>query len=81
MRIPLFWLSMMRILMPCISNRTLSFGGGDFLGREVQTLVSDKVAAGNHDVKFEASNLPSGAYFYRLQADGMVETKKMLLVR
>ncbi|MGH1363736.1 MAG: T9SS type A sorting domain-containing protein [Calditrichia bacterium] len=51
------------------------------LGQEVGTLVDEKLAAGKYDIKFEARGLAAGLYFYRIQADGFVETKKMLLVK
>jgi hypothetical protein len=53
----------------------------DLLGREVSVLVDEKREAGIHEVKFDASHLPSGVYFYRLQAGNFVETKKLVLVR
>jgi hypothetical protein len=51
------------------------------LGQKVAQVVSGEVDAGYHEVKFNAPNLPSGVYFYRLQAGSYVETKKLLLVR
>jgi hypothetical protein len=53
----------------------------DVLGREVATLVNEKKAAGTYEVTFDASHLPSGVYFYRLEAGSFVQTRKMLLVR
>lgn len=53
----------------------------DVLGREVQTLVDERQTAGNHSVKFSATNLPSGMYFYRLQAGTYHDTKKLLLLK
>jgi len=53
----------------------------DVLGNEVVTLVSEEKDAGNHTVNFNASEFPSGAYFYQLNAGSFVETKKMLLLR
>jgi len=53
----------------------------DLLGREVAELVNNELHAGEHTVKFDASNLPSGVYFYRLTADGQSITKRMLLLR
>ncbi|MBC8041890.1 MAG: T9SS type A sorting domain-containing protein [Rhizobacter sp.] len=53
----------------------------DVLGREVATLVDTKQAAGNYIVRFSASKLSSGVYFYRLQTGGAVLTKKMLLLK
>jgi hypothetical protein len=51
------------------------------LGEEMATLVNEEKTAGNYEVEFNASNLPSGVYFYRLQADSFIETKKMLLLK
>ena len=53
----------------------------DLLGNEVATLVNEVKPAGNYEVKFDASSLPSGTYFYKLQAGLLVETKKMLLLK
>ncbi len=53
----------------------------DLLGREVQTLVENEIEAGFHEVCFDAANLPSGVYFYRLQAGELQAVKKCLLVR
>jgi len=53
----------------------------DVQGEEKATLVNKKQNSGNYQVEFDGSNLPSGVYFYRLQADGFRETKKMILLR
>jgi hypothetical protein len=53
----------------------------DVLGREVMTLVNGKQDAGSYNLNFNASNLSSGVYFYRLQAGSFVQTKKMMLVK
>jgi hypothetical protein len=51
------------------------------LGQQVAILQNGEQAAGYHDVTFNASNIPSGVYFYRLQAGSYTDTKKLLLVR
>lgn len=51
------------------------------IGREVETLVSESMAAGTYDVSFDASGLTSGLYFYKITTNNFVETKKMLLVK
>jgi hypothetical protein len=53
----------------------------DILGREVEVLVNEEKLPGSYEVKFNASHLPSGTYFYRLTAGQYSETKKMLLLR
>jgi DNA-binding beta-propeller fold protein YncE len=53
----------------------------DGLGRKVLTLVDDDKAAGKYHVTFDAAGLSSGTYFYRLQAGGFGETKKLVLLK
>ncbi len=53
----------------------------DLLGREVAVLVKEMKPTGEYEVEFNASALPSGTYFYRLQSGSFVETKKMNLLK
>jgi hypothetical protein len=53
----------------------------DILGREVRTLVNQEQPAGRYTITFDASNLASGVYFYRMQAAGFVQTRRLLLLR
>ncbi len=53
----------------------------DMLGKEVTTLVNGMQDAGYKSVQFNAANLPSGVYYYRMQAGTFTDVKKMLLVR
>jgi Peptidase M30. len=53
----------------------------DMIGREVATLVDGFQEAGTHDVKFDASNLPSGVYFYRITTGTYAATKKLVLIK
>ncbi len=53
----------------------------DMLGKELEILVSDLLQPGRYRATFAGANYPSGVYYYRLQTDGFVETKKMLLVK
>jgi hypothetical protein len=53
----------------------------DALGKEVTTLVDEEKSFGEYDVRFDASGLPSGIYFYRLEAGSFTVTKKMLLLK
>jgi hypothetical protein len=60
----------------------------DVLGSEIATLVNEEKPAGSYEVKFDASDLTSGIFFYRIQvypangrAGSFVETKKMILIK
>ncbi len=53
----------------------------DMLGQKVSTLVNRRMEAGLHTVNFNASNLASGVYFYRLQSGSFMQTKKMMLIK
>ena len=53
----------------------------DLRGRLVETLVSRTLAAGSHSIAFDASNLASGMYLYRLETPSVVRTRKMTLLR
>jgi hypothetical protein len=74
--------------------RTKFYAGGDLrftilkvydvLGNEVATLVNEESAiggAGNYEVVFNASSLPSGVYFYQLRSGNYIKTKKMILLQ
>lgn len=53
----------------------------DALGREVQTLINEKLSPGIYETAFNAAILPSGVYFYRLQAGSFTDTKRMTLIK
>jgi hypothetical protein len=53
----------------------------DVLGREVAALVNEVTPPGSYKLSWDASRVPSGIYFYRLQTRVYVETKKMILIR
>jgi len=53
----------------------------DILGREVATLVNEKKPAGSYAVQWNAVNMPSGIYFYKLQAGKYTEVKKLVLLK
>jgi hypothetical protein len=53
----------------------------DVLGREVATLVNEVENPGNYKVRFDASKLTSGIYFYRINAGGSTQLKKMILMK
>ena len=53
----------------------------NLLGEVVSVLVNQNQEAGSYDVKFDASNIQSGVYFYKLESGNQVETKKMMLIK
>jgi len=53
----------------------------DILGREMAILVNEFKQAGIYDMKFDASNLSSGVYFYRIETKDFTQTKKMLFIK
>jgi hypothetical protein len=53
----------------------------DILGNEIETLINEEKPAGTYELTWYAEGLPSGIYFYRLQAGSFVETKKMILLK
>lgn len=53
----------------------------DMLGREVSTLVREKKEAGTYSVVWNASPFASGVYFYKLQANDFIQTRKILLIK
>lgn len=63
------------------SNVRVSLEVFDVLGRLVETLVNTRQSAGPHSVVFNAANLPSGVYLYRLEAGTYHDTKTLLLLK
>lgn len=53
----------------------------DVLGREVSTLVNGTVSAGRHEIRFDATQLASGMYFYKMDAGSYSAVRKMLLMK
>ena len=53
----------------------------DAIGRQVTTLISQHMNAGQYEVNWNADGYTSGMYYYTLTADGFTETKKMMLVK
>ncbi|MBX7043704.1 MAG: T9SS type A sorting domain-containing protein, partial [Ignavibacteria bacterium] len=53
----------------------------DIAGKLVAELINGYVQKGSHSVQFNAANLPTGAYYYRIDANGFTDIKKMLLIK
>ena len=52
-----------------------------FLGEKLATLVNEEKQPGVYEVQFDASNLSSGIYYYKLVSGNFIETKKMVLIK
>ncbi len=76
-----------RFAVPSLSFPHVSSGNPvllivyDIMGREVQTLVNERLQAGTYEATFDGSNLSSGVYFYKIIAGDFTETKRMLLIK
>ncbi len=53
----------------------------DVMGREVQTLVNERMGAGKYEVRFDGSGMTSGVYFYQMEAGNYSETRRMILIK
>jgi len=53
----------------------------DLMGNSITTLVSEIKLAGSYDIVFDASDIPSGVYFYTLTSDEFISSKKMMLIK
>ncbi len=65
--------------LPVNGNVTLKVY--DVLGNEVAVLVDEEIPSGVYEINFNAANLASGIYFYKIQAASFIETKKMILLK
>ncbi|MFM9949737.1 MAG: T9SS type A sorting domain-containing protein, partial [Saprospiraceae bacterium] len=68
---------------------TISFQSGnewcklsvfDAAGNEIRVLSNQRLSAGEHQIRFEAHDLPAGSYYFRLQLDGRMKTRKMVKI-
>lgn len=50
-------------------------------GKVVSDLVNNSQTTGVYEINFNAANLASGVYYYKLESEGFAETKKMLLIK
>jgi hypothetical protein len=53
----------------------------DLLGNEIATLLDEEISAGEHRIVFELKNLPTGVYFYRIQAGKSIDEKKLVILK
>ncbi len=65
--------------IPEYSNVTLKVF--DILGNEIETLVNEEKPVGAYELNWTSGHLPSGVYFYRIQAGDFIQTRKMILMK
>jgi hypothetical protein len=53
----------------------------DMLGKEVAVLVNEKMNAGSYNADWDAANMPSGVYFYKIVSGNFTQTRKMILIK
>ena len=53
----------------------------DILGKQIAELINEKQNAGTYEIEFNASDLPSGIYFYELGTDNFKDTRRMVLLK
>jgi hypothetical protein len=53
----------------------------DVLGNEIEIIVNENQQPGSYEVKWDASNISSGIYFYQLKTKDFVDTKKMIVLK
>lgn len=68
-----------RFFLSNTSNVTLKIY--DVLGHHIETLVDNRITAGQHEVEWNATGIASGVYLYQLQTDRFIESKKLLVLK
>jgi hypothetical protein len=71
--------TVIRFELSVVSNTVLKIY--DITGREVQTLVNEKLQPGVYEKTFDGSKLTSGVYFYKITSNDISETRRMLLIK
>jgi len=80
-----FTIPTLPVSSPLVKGRTkegfVSLKVYDVLGNEITTLINENKPAGTYEVEFNDTGLTSGIYYYRLESNGFVQTKKMILLK
>ena len=70
-----------KIVFDIMKNGLVKLKVFDITGKEIATLLNGIKQAGRYEAEFDGTALASGVYFYRLEAEGFTDMKKMLLVK
>ncbi len=70
-----------KIIFKVKDSRLVTLKIYDAIGREVSTLINEKLSAGEYETSFDAEGLTSGVYFYKLEAGDFLQVRKMALIR
>jgi len=70
-----------KIQFKVAGSKFIKLAAFDMLGKEVETLVNEKLQPGTYEVIWNASQYTSGVYFYRFITEGLIETKSMVLIK
>ncbi len=71
--------TIIKFSIPIKSNISLMLY--NVIGEQLRVFIDEEKPTGNYEVEFNASELSSGVYFYRLQAGSYIETKKLILMK
>ncbi|MBL8017865.1 MAG: T9SS type A sorting domain-containing protein, partial [Ignavibacteria bacterium] len=63
------------------TRRVVSLRVYDVLGKEIAVLVNENLKPGTYEIEWDASNIPSGVYFYSLITNEFTQTKKMVVLK
>ena len=53
----------------------------NIVGNEITTLINEELSTGNHSIQWDGSHQPSGVYFVKIESNGFVQTRKMVLLK
>jgi hypothetical protein len=70
-----------KIKFDVLSMSNVKLSVYDITGKQISSLVNEKLNPGEYEVNFNALNLPSGTYIYKLQTDSYSEARRMLLIK
>jgi hypothetical protein len=70
-----------KINFDVVNNEFITLKIFDMLGREIQTIVNERLSPGKYSVMFNASKYSSGMYFYRIQSESFTDIRKFVLIK